>query len=166
MTLPIYKQIDVFPDKVDGFHHLLNKEMNLKSPVVINLKKLNLDQQRECIGIIENFYMTYQLSYHYPYPVYLAMDHERTITEMPSINEIKNLPKFFHQKDVKLNVKESHLAQKNQLIQVEISNTDTQKAKEAIQSYGQIHKQIYNLEKENNFYRMIFDKLTKVKKHG
>ena len=132
MSLPIYKQIDVLPDKVEEFHHLLHKDMNLKSPVVINLKKLNLNQQRECMGIIENFYMTHQLSYQYPYPVYLATDHEKTMTEMPSIKDLKNLPKFFQHKDVKLNVKESHLAHKNHLIQIEISNTDSEKTKESI----------------------------------
>jgi hypothetical protein len=166
MSLPIYKQIDILPDKIDGIHHFLHEQINLKTPIIINLKRLNLDQQRECIGIIENFFMTRGLSYHFPYPVYLVMDHERTISEMPSVRDVKNLPKFFNQKEVKLNVKESYLSQKNHLLQVEISNTDSQKAQTEIQTYSLLHKKIFNLEKENIFYRSLYDKLTKVRKHG
>ena len=166
MSLPIYQHINVRTIQLDDLRNFLHKEMNLKHPVALNLKHLDLDQQREMIGLIENFFSTHNLSYKYPYPVYLVMDHEPTITQMPSAKSLEQLPKFFTQKESKMNVKESHLVDRNRLLQQEVMNADAHAIQENINTYGGLHRKVFELEKERLFYRSILNKLAKAKKNG
>lgn len=166
MSLPIYQTINVRTIQLDDLKHFLHKEMNLKHPVALNLKHLDLDQQREMVGLIENFFETNNLSYKYPYPVYLIMDHERTITQMPAVRAQEELPRFFTQKESKMNVKETQLLGRNRLLQQEVQNADAQGIQGNIHHYGNVHRQVYELEKERLFYRSILNKLMKAKKNG
>lgn len=136
----------------------------MKHPVVMNLKLLDMDQQRELIGLIENFYVSHNISYKFPYPIYLMTDHEPTITKMPTVKLAEELPKFFTQKESKMNVKETHLVGKNRLLQQEIKNSDSLATQNSINQYGNFHKKIFELESERTFYRSILNKLTKAKK--
>src|SRR5690606_33710468 len=117
MSLPTYHQIQLKSASLEDLEQLLNLEMNLKHPVVFNLKNLDLDQQRDVIGLIENFFTTQKRSYKYPYPVYLISDHEKSITLVPLLKDSKELPKLFENRESKMNVKESHLASRNKLLQ-------------------------------------------------
>ncbi len=166
MSLPIYQHINVRTIQLDDLRNFLNKEMNLKHPVALNLRHLDLDQQREMIGLIENFFSTNNFSYKFPYPVYLVMDHEKTITQMPSARSTEELPKFFSQKESKMNVKEAHLVGRNRLLQQEVLNADAQSVQADIDSYAASHKKVFEVEKERLFYRSILNKLAKARKNG
>ena len=166
MSLPIYQHINVRTIQLEDLKYFLNQEMNLKHPVALNLKHLDLDQQREMVGLIENYFSTTGLSYKFPYPVYLIMDHERTITQMPTVNAPEELPKFFGQKESKMNVKESHLINRNKLLQQEIKNADTEIIQGSIDKFGRDHRQIFELEKEWLFYRSLLNRLVKAQKNG
>ena len=117
-------------------------------------------------SLIENYFSTNNISFKFPYPVYLVMAHQTTITNMPSVGNISELPRFFIQKESKINVKESHLLGRNRLIQQEIKNTDPELIQESIQNYGKIHREIYELEKERLFYRSILNRLFKATTNG
>ena len=166
MSLPIYQHINVRSAQLEDLKNFLHREMNLKHPVVINLKHLEFDQQREMIGLIENFFQTNNLSYKFPYPIYIVTDHERTITNMPAVKSTEELPKFFGQKESKMNVKESHLIGRNRLLQQEIKNADTEVIQTNIEKYGSIHRQVYEMEKERLFYRSILNRMVKAAKNG
>lgn len=164
MSLPIYQHYNLRSASLDDLSSLLSPELNMKHPVVMNLKHLDLDQQRELIGLIENFYVSHNISYKFPYPIYLMTDHEPTITKMPTVKVSEELPKFFTQKESKMNVKETHLVGKNRLLQQEIKNSDTLASQNSMNQYGNFHKKIFELECERTFYRSILNKLTKAKK--
>lgn len=166
MSLPVYQHINVRTIQLEDLRNLLNRDINLRHPVALNLKFLDLDQQREMIGLIENFFETNNVSYKYPYPVYLITDHESTITNMPTTRTPESLPRFFSQKESKLNVKESQLIDRNRLLQQEVTNSDSQNTEESLKKYSDIHRQVFELEKERLFYRSIISKLMKGKKHG
>lgn len=166
MSLPIYQHINVRTIQLEDLKNFLNREMNIKHPVAINLKHLDLDQQREMVGLIENFFSSNNLSYKFPYPVYLVMDQERTITQMPTVKTLEELPRFFNQKDTKMNVKESHLIGRNKLLQQEIKNADAESVQGSIDNYGKIHRKVFELEKERLFYRSILNRLVKAMKNG
>lgn len=164
MSLPVYQNITIKSTSLEDLNSILHADMNLKHPVVINLKNLDLDQQREFIGLIENFYVSANLSYKFPYPVYILSDHEPSISQMPIIQEPAKLPKFYGQRDSKMNVKESHLAGKNKLLQQEVKNCDASSNRFELQNFGENHRIIYELERERNFYRSIMNQIMKADK--
>lgn len=164
MSLPVYQHINVRTIQLEDLRNFLSKDLNLRHPVVLNLKFLDLDQQREMIGLIENFFETNNLSYKFPYPVYLVMDHQPTITNMPSVSATDQLPKFFTQRESKMNVKETQLIGRNKLLQQEISNADPQSIDDSVQRYSSIHREIYTNEKERLFYRSLLNRMVKGKK--
>lgn len=166
MSLPIYQTINVKSASLDEIKALLGQDLNLKHPVAINLKNLDHDQQREVIGLIENYFVSHNLSFKFPYPVYVISDHERSVTKLPLVNKNEDLPKFFAPRDSKMNVKESHLIGKNKLLQLEVRNSDTSSNERGITNYGESHRVIFELEEERKFYRTILNRLVKVKKHG
>jgi hypothetical protein len=166
MSLPIYQHINIRTFQLDDLKNYLHREMNLKHPVAINVKYLEFDQQREIVGLIENYFETNNLSYKFPYPIYIVMDHQKTITQMPAVPSLEELPKFFSQKESKMNVKESHLIGRNRLLQQEIKNADTEVIQTNIDKYGSIHRRVYEMEKERLFYRSILNLMVKAAKNG
>lgn len=166
MNLPIYQHINLKSASLEDLNHVLHPEINFKHPVSINLKNLDLDEQREAIGLIENYFVSQNLSFKFPYPIILISDHEPSITKIPLVAESQFLPKFFSSKESKMNVKETHLAGKNKLLQQEIMNSDSSTNITDIENYGQAHRIIYELEIERKFYRSILSQILKVKKNG
>lgn len=166
MSLPIFHHIHVRSSDLEDISVLLTVDMNLKHPVVLHLKEMDLDQQREVIGVVENFFTSENLSFKFPYPVYILSHHERSITRLPVVNESQELPKFFQQKETKMNVKEAHLIAKNKLLQQEIRNNDALSNTQNTENYGDSHRRIFELELERKFYGSIINKLLKAKKNG
>lgn len=166
MSLPVYQHINLKSGSVDELGNLLHADMNLKHPVVFNLKTLDLDGQRDSIGLIENFFVSQNLSYKFPYPVYVLSDHEESITKLPLVHELQRLPKFFTQRETKMNVRETHLASKNKLLQQEVKNNDAHANSANIDNYGDSHRTIFELEQERKFYRGILNGLIKAQKDG
>jgi len=166
MSLPIYQHINVRTIQVEDLKNYLHRDMNGNHPVALNLKNLDFDQQTEMVSLIEDFFSTHNFSYKFPYPIYLIMDLEKTITQLPSVKTLEELPKLFNQKDAKINIKESHLLTRNKLLQQEIKNADADSVTKSIQNYGSFHKKIFDLEKERLFYRSILDRLNKANKDG
>lgn len=166
MNLPVYQHINLKSSNLEDLKRILEPDLNLKQPVVLNLKNFSLEEQRELIGLIENHFFTQNISYHFPYPIYLLTDHENSISNMAMIKDIAHLPRFYNQKEGKLNVKESHIISRNKLLQVEIKNADAQFCKTALEAYADTHKKIHDLECEGQFYKSILNKLTKATRHG
>lgn len=161
MSLPVYQTINLKTAALEDLNNLLNPDLNLRHPVVINLQKLTLDDQREIIGLIENYFVTHNLSFKFPYAVFLISDHEKSITRVPLVNSSDELPKFYASRDSKMNVKEAHLAGKNKLLQLEVKNSDAGSNEKVIQSYGEAHRVIFELETERRFYRTLLNKMMK-----
>lgn len=166
MSLPVYQHFHIRTPSLDEIEALLRTDMNVKHPVVFHLSSLHLEDQREVAGLIENFFDSNNISFKFPYPVYLITDHEKSITNIPVVSAQSQLPKFFSQKESRMNVKETHLAGKNKLLHQEIRNNDPSVSLMEIEAFGKSHREIYELEREGLFYRSILNKLTKVKKRG
>jgi hypothetical protein len=166
MSLPIYQNITLKYYSFDDITMILKPDLNLRHPVVFNLKTLSLEDQREVIGLIENFFDSESISYKFPYPVYIVSDHEKSITQIPLISEQAFLPQFYAEKEGKMNVKESHIVGKNKLLQQEVSNKNSKDAAKEMFVYGSIHRQIFEQENEMNFYQKTLDRLTKKGSHG
>ena len=166
MSLPNYHTIHLKSSELEELKQFLEPDLNLKRPVVFNLKSLTFDQQREVIGLTENFFTSNNISFKFPYPIYFVTDHEASITQMSLVNSVEQLPKFFTQKESKMNVKESHVLGKNKLLQQELKNNDAQQSEIEISTYGQFHNKIHELEHERLFLRSILNRISQVKKNG
>ncbi len=166
MSLPTYLHIHLKTTSLDEITSVLTSHFNFKQPVVIHIKQFETGAQRELIGLIENYFFTQNMSYKFPYPIYLLTSHEATITRMPTVKDVKYLPKFFSQKEAKMNVKEIQLMGKNKLLQQEIINCDPQANQYEVYAFGINHRKTFEQEIERTFYRSILNRLTKVKKHG
>ena len=166
MSLPVYQVINVKSASLEDLNEILKKEMNLRHPVAINLLLLDLDAQREFIGLIENYFVSENISFKFPYAVYLVTVHEPSISLMPIVPSIQKIPKFYHQKDSRMNVKESHLAGRNKLLQQEVANADSSLHQSEVRSYALFHRRIFELQAERDFCLGILNGLLKGKKHG
>lgn len=165
MSLPVYHHVHFKTDSSEEVLHKLSLDMNTKNPVVIHLEALDREQQRECVGLIENFFYSANVSFDYPYPIYLVSELESSITGMSLVKTQAELPKFFIQKEGRMNVKETHLALKNRLLHLEIKNVDPSVLKSEITNYAETHRIIFEMESEGKFYRHILTSL-KGKKRG
>ncbi len=166
MSLPVYQVINVKSASLEDLNEILQKKMNLRHPVAINLLQLDVDAQREFIGLIENYFVSENISFKFPYAIYLITVHEPSISLMPIISSTQKLPKFYHQKEGRMNVKESHLAGRNKLLQQEVANADSSLHQSEVRSYALFHRRIYELQEERDFCLDILNGLTKGKKHG
>lgn len=166
MTLPVYQTIHIRSAALDDLQSVLSGELNLKHPLVLDMKTLTVDEQRELIGLIENHFVMVGISYKFPYPVYVITDHESTISGLPLVKTQDELPKFFQQKDGKTNIKEQHLIARNKLLQQEVRNGDNMTNETEIKVFGKIHRHIFLQEEERLFCRTLLNKLTKVKRNG
>ncbi|HXH76505.1 MAG TPA: hypothetical protein VNJ08_16155 [Bacteriovoracaceae bacterium] len=166
MNLPVYQTITIKSAALEDLGSFLHFDLNLKHPVVFSMKHLDEDEQRELIGLIENYFVTNGISYKFPYPVYILTSHESTISGLPLVKNLEQLPKFFTPKEGKINVKESQLLSKNKLLQQEIRNGDSLSNEIEMKVFGKIHKQLFVLEEERLFYRSLLNKLVKVKSNG
>lgn len=163
MSLPVYQIIPVKSNSLEDLNELLKKDMNLRHPVALNLLGLDADTQREFIGLIENFFMSENVSFKFPYPVYLLTVHEPSISLMPIASDQAKLPRFFTQKEGRMNVKESHLADRNKLLQQEVSNADSSLHQSEVRSYALFHRRIFELQRERDFCMDLLTRLTKAK---
>jgi hypothetical protein len=163
MSLPVYQVIQLKTSSLEDLNELLKKDMNLRHPVVLNLLALDLDSQREFIGLIENFFVSENISFKFPYAVYLVSVHEPSISLMPIVPTMGKLPKFFQQKEGRMNVKESHLVGRNKLLQQEVANADSTLHQSEVRSYALFHRRIFELEKERDFCVNLLNRLRKVK---
>jgi hypothetical protein len=161
MSLPVYQQINISGQSFEELAMNLNPDINLRHPVAFNLKALDLDHQRETIGLIENYFAEQNLSFKFPYPIFVVSDHEPSICRLPLVKEVGELPKFFAQRESKMNVKESHLAGKNKLLQQEVKNSDASSNQKNIECYAEDHRKIHELDVEIQFYREIYKKIMK-----
>jgi acyl-CoA synthetase (NDP forming) len=159
MNLPIYQIINVKSAQLEDIAAILHEDLNLRRPVAYVLKTLNLDEQREVIGVIENWFETHQASWRYPYPVFIISDYSDAIGHMPVFTDVTHLPRFYNQKDVKVTVKETQVLERNRLLQQEIKNADSHEMAEVIKEYGINHKKIWYLVKEASFYEQLLKKL-------
>lgn len=160
MSLPIYQHYNLKSASLEDLEAFLKPDLNLRHPVVINLKIFTLDQQRDIVGLIENYYVSNNYSYKFPYPIYVMTEHESTISKMPIVKETAELPKFYSHAESRMNVKETHLIGKNRLLQIEIRNTDSLSTATGLTKYGHFHREVVSLEEERLFYRSIITKLT------
>lgn len=163
MNLPIYQHLHLKSNSLDEVGQILHSEINLKHPVVIHINSLEFDQQREIIGVIENYFSSHNLSFNFPYPVYILCDHESSISKVSVVKKTQELPKFFTQRESRMNVKETQLANKNKLLQQEILNSDASSNIKNMDEYGRSHRIIFELEQEIKFYHSILNGLQKVK---
>lgn len=161
MSLPVYQTITLTAANLDDLVSYLRPEMNSRHPLVFNLLELNFDQQRETIGIIENFFHSNNVSFKFPYAVYVLTVHGPSITHLPVVKDVKSLPKFFNQKDGRMTIKESNIASKNRLLQTEIRNVDPTRHQEELKRYAQAHRTIWENEKERLFLKDVLARLIK-----
>ena len=166
MSLPIYHHIHLKTEDALEIASRLTPEMNLKSPVVFHLENYDLDKQREIIGVIENYFDVNNVSFRFPYPVYFISGLETSVSKMSVFASADRLPKFFTQKEGRMNVKETHLALKNRLLHQEIRNVDPAALQSDLETYAQTHRLIYETEREASYYKQLLQKLQTSKKRG
>lgn len=163
MSLPFYHIHIPRSSSYEDLDQILNENMNLKYPVVISLKNLEINVQREFIGLIENYFSSKNLDFNFPYPVYILTDHESSISNLPLLADLDELPSFYKKKEGKMNVKESHLLSKNKLLQQEIHNADSKQSYEALNDFGRMHRIIFELETERLMLKDLMSTIQKAK---
>ena len=57
MSLPVYQQIMIKSTSPEEVTALLDPDINLRHPVVLNIKSMDMEEQKEIIKLIENFFV-------------------------------------------------------------------------------------------------------------
>ncbi len=152
----MYQQIIATSDSIEKLIELLPAELNHKKPISINLMNLNTDEQKELIGLLENYLTSTNTSYLYPYPIYIISNLSASISNMLIVHSKDQLPKLYQEKsDTRLNSKDQKVLTKNKLLQHEIANTNFQIDQETIKAFAQKHKEILRLDKYNHFLKKL-----------
>jgi len=166
MSLPIYQHINVRKENLEDVKKVFHKEMNLKHPISFNIKHLDPDEQLSFFKFSESFFKSQNISFKFPYPIYFISDYPSETSHLFLITKIEELPKFYSQKESKLNVKETHLMGRNKLLQQEVINADTYLIENEIKKFSTNHQKISLLEEERIFYKNILNKLIKAQRNG
>jgi hypothetical protein len=145
----------------EEIHERLSTEINLENPVALDLRNLPVADQRLALIEIETFFLTQNQSPRFPYPVYILTDLEDMASILVTLKSPDELPKFFSKRSSKLNVKETHLSQKNSLLQRAVKNSDPLHYSEVIKDFSEAHQTIYHQERERLFYEEILGRLKK-----
>jgi hypothetical protein len=165
MNLPIYHQTILRSTDLDEVSHILSQDMNMRQPCAISLMELSMPDQLEIIGLVENYFTSNNISFLYPYPVYLITVHDPSVSRVPMVKSRSELPRFFAQRDNKTNVKELGMLSRNKLLQQEIKNCDSLTGQKGLASYAAYHRTIFKHESEQLFYQNLLSKL-KREGHG
>ncbi len=161
MNLPIYQLVTIESEQLEHVTAALKPDMNLRAPVALVIKHLGPDQQREVIGLVENWFSEGRVSWRFPYPVYLVADHGEALGVVPVVPDVQALPRFFHQKEGKTTVREAEVSRGNRLLQQQIQNTDPRQVDAALARYGEQHRELWGLAQEAAFYQGLIDRLKK-----
>ena len=148
----------------EELQELLITDLNLENPIVFDLRVLAEEDQSMAFNLIEDFFRRTNLSLHFPYPIYALTKVARGNGSLVTLRSERELPRFFTKRSGKMNVKETHLAEKNSLIQREIKNIDFAHSSKAITNYSKSHHKIYLGEQERFFCRGILENLVKEEK--
>jgi len=159
MSLPTYQIIQLKNSSTEEIEKYLTPDMNLRNPVVFDLKQMRPEDQLEAVGIIQNFFYSQNIPHQFPYGVYLLSHLDKTVARLMIVSQSEELPSFFNTRKSKINMKESHLADKNKILQQDIMNSGLQKVEEDLQLFNQQHRDIFNLEKERKFYHQILKEI-------
>lgn len=145
----------------EELRELLTPDLNLQAPVVFDVRELPEEDQNGARQLIEVFFRDHNLSLRFPYPVYAITKITAGDDPLIGLTTERELPRFFTKRSGKMNVKETHLAEKNSLIQREIKNSDYAHSLKAIGAYAKSHHKIYLGEQERFFYKEILESLEK-----
>lgn len=165
MSFPIYKFIKIKKYDKNEFLNILSPEMNLKNPLVFDLKNLDFDEQWGIIKIIEDYSIEKEMSLRFPYPVYIISNHDHGPCSTLLLKDEKELPDFFNKKEFRVSSKESSAVRKNRMIQKALYHSENPTSQIELHSFGKIHKKIYNQDLERSFYQKIYENLLKKKHH-
>lgn len=155
MNLPNYQLITLKTSSFEELESILKRDINSSRAIGIVLSELDLEDQKEVAALIENYFSTQDISYFFPYPVYIISDIPQSLSNMLIISDKKNLPNFFKQKESKPNTKENQILTRNKLLQQEIRNLNMSKIQVGLSTYASGHKELYQLTKEESFYLEI-----------
>jgi hypothetical protein len=159
MILANYQIITIKNNDLLQISELLNHDINLRRPIAFKLTDMTLDDQREVIGIIENWFDTEKVSWKFPYPTYFISDIGASLGQIPIVKTHKDLPRLFQFKESRLHVRETQLLEKNYLIQQQIKNFNSDETDGLIKKYADGHKTLRRLQFESEYCILLMKKL-------
>lgn len=161
MSLPVYRHISISFFSPEELKEILTDDINLRGPIAFDTSEMPELQQKEFVIFLEQFFISKNESFLFPYPIYIIGQIDPNLTKIPVVSAKKDLPKFFSKKESRMNLKESTLANKNKLIQQEIKNADSNTYLNELRNFGETHRIIYRQDLERNFYRNLLSQLFK-----
>lgn len=156
---PNYKRFNLIETYDEDLKQILNPELNFRSPAIIDLRKLEKEDQLLALGMIEYHFKFNGQSSLFPYPVYILSEVELKNVNLKIFQSEDLLPKFFRKSSYKLNNKENQILEKNYLLQKSIRNSDVKTNNAAIEKFSKDHKEMNLLEREYKFYLEILNRI-------
>ena len=157
----MYKFVKIRNTSAEEIRKNLTIDINLKQPVVFDLRELNFEISQDFITTINYFFKSKGISFKYPYPLYIISNYDYENSEITIFQNEKDLPRFFSKKNSKTNLRESQLVSKTRLLQQEIKNSDPTSYELRIKNFSKKHKIIFQLEIERQNYQKIITELLK-----
>ena len=162
MAFPVYPKNSLKISSDSDLGLLINNEINLRFPVIIEFISSSQEEDTKLIQHLQKRLNDLNVNPGFPYPIYAITtsepDQTITFTCLRSKNEI---PKFFLQKDGRLNLKESNLLDKIKLLQQETFNCSSVENMKIIKKYAYSHRLINSLDQERTSYLNLLKRLKK-----
>ena len=160
MTFPVYQKNSLRINQEADLDKLITKEINLYNPVIVEFKTTSKEEETKLIHLFQRHLEQLQINPRFPYAIYVItlLEIERPLSFV-CLRSRDEIPKFFTQKDARLNLKESHLMDKIRLLQQESRNCSSLENIHSLQKYANAHRLIHVLDQERMAYKKLLRRL-------
>jgi hypothetical protein len=163
MRVPVYNEIKLKGFSLSSIKDDFRKSKVGTGPFYIDLTNHPLEEPEEVFAKVIKALQHFNINQHFPYPFYIIS--ERTIHDsflkIFFIKSVKELPKYYLQKNGQIKSKESELLHKVEVLFQRIQNSDINtnlpKLKEAYKN----QRHFYDLSRETAFLEEVFNELEK-----
>lgn len=164
MAFPVYPKSSLKISSDSDLGLLINNKINLRFPILIEFISTSFEEETKLIQHLQAHLDKLNINPAFPYPIFAITSFEpgQSIT-FTCLRSKTELPRFFLQKDGRLNLKESNLLDKIKLLQQETFNSTSLENMKIIKNYANSHRLINSLDKERSLY---MDLLKRLKKSG
>jgi hypothetical protein len=160
MTFPVYQKNSIRINQEADLDRLITKEINLYNPVIVEFETTSKEEETKLIHLLQKHLEQLNLNPRFPYAIYVITQIEIEIPLSFVCQRSKGeIPKFFTQKDARLNLKESHLMDKIRLLQQESGNCSSLENMNSLQRYAKSHRLIHVLDQERLAYKNLLRRL-------
>lgn len=161
MRVPVYEELEISQFDVMSVLDTMKKSRVGHVPSYIDLTEKTKTEVERAIQIVEDVLQMLKVSALFPYPLFIITREIQIETHIPLVSNKERLPMHFMRPIKRLTSKELSLLNKAITLTQRMTNTPLQQRQKELAHGTRLHKTLFQLTKELDFYQDILEKLQK-----